>query len=86
MAQAVLYPRSEDIFTTTGASGGAKQPSFGHLALQVFEAVVEVICISLPGYIVARRGQFDSGAQKFIANLNMTLFTPCLSKKGRVMV
>lgn len=35
--------------------------------------------MSLPGYIVARQGMFDSDAQKFVANLNVMLFTPCLS-------
>ena len=53
-------------------------PSFGHLVLLVFEAVLEVVCVSLPGYIVARQGMFDASAQKFVANLNVQLFTPCL--------
>lgn len=55
-------------------------PSFGHLTLLVFEAVLEVVCVSLPGYIVARQGMFDAEAQKFLANLNVMLFTPCLSE------
>lgn len=46
--------------------------------LLVFEAVMEVVCVSLPGYIVARQGMFDSDKQKFLANLNVALFTPCL--------
>lgn len=53
-------------------------PDFGHLTLLVFEAVLEVVCVSLPGYIVARQGMFDAEAQKFVANLNVMLFTPCL--------
>lgn len=53
-------------------------PDFGHLTLLVFEAVLEVVCVSLPGYIVARQGMFDAEAQKFLANLNVQLFTPCL--------
>ncbi|KIW99807.1 uncharacterized protein Z518_10735 [Rhinocladiella mackenziei CBS 650.93] len=53
-------------------------PDFGHLSLLVFEAVLEVVCVSLPGYIVARQGMFDAEAQKFLANLNVILFTPCL--------
>ncbi|KIW60945.1 hypothetical protein, variant [Exophiala xenobiotica] len=53
-------------------------PNFGHLTLLVFEAVLEVVCVSLPGYIVARQGMFDAEAQKFLANLNIILFTPCL--------
>lgn len=54
-------------------------PSIGHLCLLVFEAVLEVVCVSLPGYIVARLGHFDAEKQKFLANLNVMLFTPCLS-------
>ncbi len=53
-------------------------PPLGHLALLVFEAVLEVVCVSLPGYIVARLGYFDADKQKFLANLNVQLFTPCL--------
>ena len=55
-------------------------PDFGHLVLLVFEAVLEVVCVSLPGYIVARQGMFDANAQKFVANLNVQLFTPCLGE------
>lgn len=54
-------------------------PPLGHLILLVFEAVMEVVCVSLPGYIVARLGMFDADKQKFVANLNVALFTPCLS-------
>lgn len=54
-------------------------PSLGHLVLLVFEAVLEVVCISLPGYVIARLGHFDAEKQKFLANLNVMLFTPCLS-------
>lgn len=54
-------------------------PALGHLMLLVFEAVMEVVCVSLPGYIVARQGMFDADKQKFLANLNVALFTPCLS-------
>lgn len=57
----------------------ASHPDFGHLCLLVFEAVMEVVCVSLPGYIIARQGMFDANAQKFVANLNVQLFTPCLS-------
>lgn len=56
----------------------SSHPDFGHLVLLVFEAVLEVVCVSLPGYIVARQGMFDADAQKFVANLNVQLFTPCL--------
>lgn len=57
----------------------SSHPDFGHLTLLVFEAVLEVICVSLPGYILARRGLFNQDMQKFAANLNVSLFTPCLS-------
>ena len=40
---------------------------------------MEVVCVSLPGYILARQGMFDADKQKFVANLNVALFTPCLS-------
>ncbi|KAJ4999485.1 hypothetical protein K4K48_004059 [Colletotrichum sp. SAR 10_66] len=53
-------------------------PSLGHLVLLVFEAVLEVVCVSLPGYVIARLGHFDAEKQKFLANLNVMLFTPCL--------
>ncbi|KAH8662324.1 auxin efflux carrier superfamily [Xylariales sp. PMI_506] len=53
-------------------------PDFGHLTLLVFEAVMVIVCISLPGYVIARLGHFDADKQKFLANLNVMLFTPCL--------
>lgn len=57
----------------------SSHPNFANLTLLVFEAVLEVVCVSLPGYIVARMGMFDAENQKFLANLNTQLFTPCLS-------
>ena len=62
------------------ASAHESHPPFLHLVLLVFEAVLEVVCVSLPGYIAARTGMFDADAQKLVANLNVTLFTPCLSR------
>lgn len=59
--------------------GHPSHPSFFHLVLLVFEAVLEVVCVSLLGYIVAKQGMFDAEAQKLVANLNVMLFTPCLS-------
>lgn len=56
------------------------RPNFGHLILLVFEAVLEVVCVSVPGYIIARQGLFNADQQKFVANLNVMLFTPCLSE------
>jgi hypothetical protein len=64
---------------TSMTPGSGSHPALGHLVLLVFEAVMEVICVSLPGYIVARQGMFDAEKQKFVANLNVALFTPCLS-------
>jgi len=58
----------------------SNHPPISNLLLLVFEAVLEVVCVSLPGYIIARQGMFDVTAQKFLANLNVSLFTPCLSK------
>lgn len=80
---------SRDQYSLTGHVEGAVQtlsaggrhsahPDFAHLILLVFEAVLEVVCVSLPGYIVARQGSFDAESQKFLANLNVILFTPCL--------
>ncbi|POS85934.1 hypothetical protein EPUL_004092 [Erysiphe pulchra] len=52
--------------------------NIGHLVLLIFEASMEVVCVSLPGYILARQGVFNAEHQKFLANLNVMLFTPCL--------
>ena len=64
---------------TRRANDHESHPALGHLILLVFEAVMEVVCVALPGYIVARQGMFDADKQKFVANLNVALFTPCLS-------
>ncbi|KEF55410.1 uncharacterized protein A1O9_08160 [Exophiala aquamarina CBS 119918] len=76
------YPLSGNVEAAihTWAAGGrhSSHPDFAHLTLLVFEAVLEVVCVSLPGYIVARQGSFDADSQKFLANLNVVLFTPCL--------
>lgn len=58
----------------------SSHPDFGHLTLLVFQAVLEVVFVALPGYIVARQGMFGAEEQKFAANLNVNLFTPCLSR------
>ncbi|RFU30639.1 hypothetical protein B7463_g5698, partial [Scytalidium lignicola] len=63
---------------TRRANDHESHPALGHLILLVFEAVMEVVCVSLPGYIIARQGMFDADKQKFLANLNVALFTPCL--------
>lgn len=73
---AAMTATSSSTFTVSDHS---QHPPFFHLVLLVFEAVLEVICVSLPGYFAARQGMFDAEAQKLVANLNVTLFTPCLS-------
>jgi hypothetical protein len=57
----------------------SNHPSFGSLTLLVLGAVMEVVFVSLPGYIIAKYGMMDPESQKFLANLNVMLFTPCLS-------
>lgn len=59
-------------------------PPLDHLVLLVFGAVLEVVCVSLPGYVIARLGHFDADKQKFLANLNVMLFTPCLSMSSTI--
>lgn len=73
----VLSSRSLSIFPRM-VNDHESHPALGHLILLVFEAVMEVVCVALPGYIVARQGMFDADKQKFVANLNVALFTPCL--------
>ncbi|KAF8430804.1 auxin efflux carrier [Terfezia claveryi] len=61
-----------------GMAPHSESPALGYLILLVFEAVLEVVCVSLPGYIIAKQGMFNPEMQKFVANLNVSLFTPCL--------
>lgn len=63
----------------------SSHPALPRLTMLVFEAVLEVVCVSLPGYIVARQGLFTAEMQKFTAELNVALFTPCLSKRIRCL-
>ncbi|KAI4150012.1 MAG: hypothetical protein L6R39_002373, partial [Caloplaca ligustica] len=65
-------------FRSEALPAHSSHPAFGHLILLVFEAVMEVVCVSFPGYVVARQGMFNAEMQKFAANLNVMLFTPCL--------
>lgn len=75
-----IATRSFKLFSNIAARGNHdSHPPLGNLILLVFEAVMEVVCVSLPGYIIARQGMFDADNQKFVANLNVALFTPCLS-------
>ena len=65
--------------TASVPADGSSHLELSHLILLVFEAVLGMACISLPGYILARRGMFDAEMQKFVASLTLFLFTPCLS-------
>ncbi|EMC92333.1 hypothetical protein BAUCODRAFT_38381 [Baudoinia panamericana UAMH 10762] len=56
----------------------SNHPNFLHLAGLVCEAVLEVVFVALPGFLVARTGMFDANSQKFVAELNTMVFTPCL--------
>ena len=56
----------------------SSHPNFLHLAGLVCEAVFEVVFVSLPGFLVAWTGMFDANSQKFVAELNTMVFTPCL--------
>jgi auxin efflux carrier family protein len=58
--------------------GHGSHPNFVHLAGLVCEAVLEVIFVALPGFLVAYTGMFDAHSQKFVAELNTMVFTPCL--------
>jgi len=66
-------------FMVFTAEAHDSHPPMGHLIMLVFGAVLEVVCVALPGYVIARLGHFDAEKQKFLANLNVMLFTPCLS-------
>jgi hypothetical protein len=68
-----------DVFKNKPLPPHSSHPNFGHLTVLVFQAVLEVVFVAAPGYILARRGMFDASAQKFLAELNVNLFTPCLS-------
>ncbi|KAK0628222.1 auxin efflux carrier [Bombardia bombarda] len=73
-----LIPSAPSPFVIFKKNTHDSHPSIDHLILLVFGAVLEVVCVSLPGYIIARLGHFDADKQKFLANLNVMLFTPCL--------
>nr|POE86444.1 putative transporter [Quercus suber] len=56
----------------------SNHPDFLNLAGLVSEAVLEVVFVALPGFLVAWTGMFDANSQKFVAELNTMVFTPCL--------
>ena len=74
----ILQLSTDDLAAAGAVLASGTLPKLSHLILLVFEAVLEVVCVSLPGYIAARHGFFDADAQKLVANLNVLLFTPCL--------
>jgi len=69
---------NEFLSVSRGVGSVADHTPLGYMILLVFEAVLEVVCVSLPGYIIAKQGMFSPEMQKFVANLNVSLFTPCL--------
>jgi hypothetical protein len=69
-----------DAYRTKPLPPHSSHPDFGHLTVLVFQAVLEVVFVASPGYILARRGMFNAESQKFLAELNVNLFTPCLSQ------
>jgi hypothetical protein len=69
-----------DAFRTKPLPPHSSHPNFGHLTILVFQAVLEVVFVATPGYLLARRGMFNAESQKFLAELNVNLFTPCLSE------
>ncbi|EEH09674.1 auxin efflux carrier superfamily [Histoplasma capsulatum G186AR] len=77
-AAAAGWLSHSSLLLNTAASPQAAQPPLPRLVILVLSAVLEIVCVSLPGYILARMGRFDAEAQKFVANLNVALFTPCL--------
>ncbi|KAK5110461.1 hypothetical protein LTR62_005812 [Meristemomyces frigidus] len=56
----------------------SNHPNFLNLAGLVCEAVLEVVFVALPGFLVAYTGMFDANSQRFVAELNTMVFTPCL--------
>ncbi|KAI0475869.1 auxin efflux carrier [Xylariaceae sp. FL0804] len=78
LGRVALNQNADPLAASMTTMGHESHPSLGGLVLLVFEAVMEVVCVSLPGYILARQGLFKPEHQKFVANLNMQLFTPCL--------
>ncbi|KXL51258.1 hypothetical protein M433DRAFT_73224 [Acidomyces richmondensis BFW] len=63
---------------SVAANDHSQHPNFLHLAGLVCEAVLEVVFVALPGYLVAWTGMFDANSQRFVAELNVMVFTPCL--------
>lgn len=63
---------------TMDALAHESHPNFLNLAGLVSEAVLEVVFVALPGFLVAINGMFDANSQKFVAELNTMVFTPCL--------
>jgi hypothetical protein len=60
----------------------SQHPDFANLTLLVFEAVMEVVCVSLPGYIVARMGGFDAVSQELSYLQSLKLICSCRKRKS----
>jgi hypothetical protein len=75
-----------ETFTSTNATmlssmaDGPANPTFWQLVYFVLKAVLEVVAMSLPGYIITKMGLFTPEVQKQVAGANVMFFTPCLSK------
>jgi len=76
---ALHHAQKSSMMANSAPPPHSSHPALPRLTMLVFEAVLEVVCVTLPGYIVARQGMFNAEMQKFAANLNVTIFTPCLS-------
>jgi len=57
---------------------GAEFPDFGPLAYLVFQAVMQVIFPCVAGFLVCYSGKLAPQHQKFLADINLLLFMPCL--------
>ncbi|KAL2867564.1 auxin efflux carrier [Aspergillus lucknowensis] len=76
-----LIPLEQDAYAPLSGKltkGQETSSSLGELCFLIILAVSEVILITLAGYNVARMGLFDADKRKFLNNLNIKLFTPCL--------
>lgn len=62
-----------------GDDGHSSHPSVPHLMFLVFKAIFEVMLYSMPGFVLAYAGLFSAHNQKWASNVNIWVFTPCLS-------
>ena len=62
-----------------GDDGHSSHPSVPHLIVLVLTAIGEVVCVSLPGFVLAKMGLFGAPYQRWASDVNIWVFTPCLS-------